>query len=116
MERRKYDRFSVPGAQVVYKLSNGEAGMAPLIDMAKCSARFSAHHFVHLGEEIDLEILIPEKNNITITGNVVRLADPHQEKMTGAVVQFLPFGTLEGYNSFRTYNQLSTLVRQYIRN
>jgi len=114
MERRSNDRFSIPGAQVIYKLSTGETGMTPLVDMAKCSARFSTHHFVTLGDSVNLEILVPEDDNICIRGNVVRLADPHQEKMTGAVVKFLPFGTIDGYNSFRVYDQLSRLVRQYI--
>jgi hypothetical protein len=114
MERRKNDRFKVPGAQIAYTLPHGESSLVPLVDLTKCSAKFQTRHMVELGTAVNLEIVLPENESISLKSRVIRLSDPHNEKMTGAVVLFMPFGTFEEYNSIQSYDQLSHLASTYL--
>jgi len=113
MERRKNDRYHIPDAQIVYKLKTGHTSLVPLVDLTKCSAKFQTRHMVQLGTSVDMEILIPQNKNICLRGKIIRLSDPHNEKMTAAIAQFMPFGTLDNYNSFYSYNQLNKIVDEY---
>lgn len=114
MDRRKSDRFKIPGAQIVYKLPEGETSLVPLIDLTKSSAKFQTHHMIELGTSVELEIIVPETDSISLKSRVIRLADPHSEKMTGAIVMFMPFGTFEEYNPIRAYDQLNQLATSYL--
>jgi hypothetical protein len=114
IERRHTDRLKILGANVVYTLKNGQFGLKPLIDITRSSACLEVDHPINKGEFIELEVIIPGRTKIFIKGTVTRLSDPISERPAYIVVQFLPFGTDERYNSMECYQQLIDMIEQYL--
>jgi hypothetical protein len=112
VDRRHAVRLEVKGAEVFYKLESGQTSYKPLRDITKSSARFDVDHTIKHGDPIELEIIVPGKVNIVVKGKIIRLSDPASEHPSYAVVQFVPFGTDERYNSMLSYNQLSALIEE----
>jgi hypothetical protein len=113
MDRRKNERYRIPGAQIVYKLKNGHISLVPLVDLTRSSAKFQTRHPIQLGTSVDMELLIPEDVNIILRGKVIRLSDPSNEKISTAIAKFMPFRRQEKYNSLYSYNLLNKLVKEY---
>lgn len=118
-ERRQLERFKIPGAQVHYKQRAGFkhakqiSEKKPLIDFTKISVRFKSKHTLQPGALVEMVILIPGKKKIRVKGNVIWSTEATEDREGYAVVQFLPFGTDERYNSMRTHDQLQKLEKEY---
>jgi hypothetical protein len=112
IDRRHAVRLKIEGAEVFYKLQSGQTSFKPLKDITKNSARFEVEHTLNQGTFVELELIIPGRENIPVKGNVIRISDPGMENTSYAVVLFVPFGTDERYNSMQCYEQLSNLVEE----
>jgi hypothetical protein len=115
IERRHIDRFKIPGAEVSYKLPDGSSSRVKLVDITRSGVRFEINNPVIVGEIIELEIIVPQKENIFIKGHVVWTSKPDSENLAYAVVQFLVFGSDERYNSMYCYEQLKELSEEYLQ-
>ena len=115
IERRHLDRFKIPGANVSYKLPDGSSSRVNIVDITRSGVRFEINDPVIIGEIIELKIIVPRKNNIFIKGHVVWTSKPDSENPAYAVVQFLPFGSDERYNSMQSYEQLKELSEEYLQ-
>jgi hypothetical protein len=113
MDRRKNERYHIPGAQIVYKLKNGQISLVPLVELTKSSVKFQTRHPVQIGTTVDMELLMPEDINISLRGKIIRLTDPFNEKMSAVIAKFMPFRRQENYNSLYSYNLLSKIVKAY---
>ena len=113
LDRRHADRYKVPNAKIKYRLSSGTGDITPMNDMAQNSASFQVNHDIKPGEIIELEILIPAKEKITVKATCVRITAQESSNLAFAAVQFLPFSTIERYNSFKSQEQLRTLVEEF---
>jgi hypothetical protein len=113
-DRRHAHRISIPEAMIRYTRKNGQSGEMPLIDLTKSSACFIIEHELKFGEMLELEIIIPNKDQINLKSIVIRISDPAEELVSYAVVQFLAFGTDERYNSLHAYEQLTQLLNEYV--
>ena len=118
-ERRQLERFRIPEARVHYKQHQGfknakeisEEGS--LIDFTKISIRFKSKHTLQSGALVEMVILIPGKKKIHVKGHVIWSTEATENHLGYAVVQFLPFGTDERYNSMRAHDQLQKLEKEY---
>jgi hypothetical protein len=115
IERRYLDRFEVPGAEVVYRFAGGTESRGSLADITKISVRFETDHQFNAGDHIELEIFIPERNSISVRGNVVRIVNASSQAPVSVAVQFLPFGSDERYNTMESYSQLNNLTEEYMQ-
>ena len=113
LDRRHADRYKVPNAKIRYRLSSGTSDITPMKDMAQNSASFQVNHDIKPGDIIELEILIPAKERITVKATCVRITAQESSNLTFAAVQFLPFSTIERYNSFKSQEQLRILVNEF---
>jgi len=115
IERRHLDRFKIPGAEISYILPDGSLSRATLVDITRSSVRFEVKNDIKIDEIIELEIIIPRKEKIVIKGHVVWTSKSGSENPAYVVVQFLPFGSDERYNSMHTYEQLKELSAEYLQ-
>jgi hypothetical protein len=120
-ERRNLIRFKIPGAKVLYRQHKGFEGAKeikaemPMIDITKISVRFETYDLLHPGSLIDLEIIIPKKKkNILVKGHIVWSSEASADQPGYAVVQFLPFGSDERYNTMQARDQLKKLTAEYL--
>jgi hypothetical protein len=113
LDRRHADRYQVPDARIKYRLSSGHGDITPLKDMAQNSASFQVNHEIKPGEVVELEIMIPAKEKILVKATCVRVIEQPSGNLTYAAVQFLPFSTIERYNSFQSQEQLHKLVEEF---
>ena len=113
-DRRHRDRLKILGAEVIYTLKNGQFAIKPLMDLTRSSARFEVEHSIQNKDFIKLEIVVPGKDKIPVKGTVIRLSDPVSEDPAYIVVQFLPFGTDERYNSMESYDLLGELIEEHL--
>ena len=107
IERRHFERLYILGAKVLYKRKNGQAALMPINDLTLSSVSFRMKHPLKLGEHIELDIIVPDKEVINVKGIVTRLEIP-----TYAVAQFFAFGTDERYNSMDSYDQLKKIMNE----
>jgi len=114
-DRRYLDRLEIPGAKVEYIIQNGKTAQTGLINLTKISARFYINHKFKAGEVVELAIKIKDKETIKVKGNVVWTQNVKESefKKANAVVQFLPFGTDERYNTIESYELLAQLEEEY---
>lgn len=109
IERRHFERLSILGAKVLYKRKNGQVALMPINDLTLSSICFRIKHPLKLGEHIELDIIIPNKETISVKGIVSRIEIP-----TYAVAQFFAFGSDERYNSMSSYDQLKKIINEYL--
>jgi hypothetical protein len=109
-DRRHSERLRFVGAQVLYRLENGQISLKPLKDISRSCACFNIENAIEIGGIIELEIIIPGREKIFVKGIVSRLSNPSLEYNPYIVVQFLPFGTDDRYNSLKSYKQLKKLI------
>jgi hypothetical protein len=112
-ERRHADRFRVPGATLRIFQNGNVSENYSVTDMTKSSIRFEITHSILKGEAVKVELNIPEMDSVTLKGYVIWAVDPQVDDNATAVVQFLPFGTDERYNSIECHEHLSRIVDKY---
>jgi hypothetical protein len=113
LDRRHADRYKVPNAKIKYRLSSGTSDITPMKDMAQNSASFQVNHEIKPGDIIELDILIPAREKITVKATCVRITAQENSNLYFAAVQFLPFSTIERYNSFKSQEQLRVLFEEF---
>jgi Tfp pilus assembly protein PilZ len=80
-----------------------------LDNLTKSGICFHTNKNVSTGDTVHLKIDIPGRQKIQIKGRVVWVDDQEPNEHTVGV-QFLPFGTLKGYNSFTAREKLERLI------
>ena len=115
IERRYLDRFEVPDAEVIYRFAGSNESRGSLADITKISVCFETGHAFNNGDHIELEIIIPDKESITVSGHVVRIIEAEANSPIYAAVQFFPFGSDDRYNSMESYTQLNDLTEEYMK-
>jgi len=116
-DRRYLDRLEIPGAKVEYTCENGRTANTGLINLTKISVRFYINHKLKIDELVDLSIQVKDKEIINVKGNVIwtQSAKDNEFKKANAVIQFLPFGTDDRYNTLQSYELLAQLEEEYIQ-
>jgi hypothetical protein len=112
-ERRHADRFAIPGAQMRILRNGMTSEVLQVEDMTKSSIRFQIERSVMPGQEIEIELKVPDMDPLILKGHVIWAIDPQGEEKAKAVIQFLPFGTDERYNTIQTYEQLCVITEKY---
>jgi len=115
IERRYLDRFEVPEAEVTYQSTEGSVLRGSLADITKISVKFEVNDFFKPGDLLHLEIIVPNKDRISVKGHIVRTINKMDGKPAYAAVQFLPFGSDARYNSMESYEQLDALTVEYMQ-
>lgn len=111
LEKRSLDRFKIAGSKVKYNTLDGNSAIGLVIDISKSSIRFEVTIDLEIGQNINLEIIIPTIENIKVKGQVTSFSNAGKAHAAKAVVMFAPFGTDERYNSTASYKQLSELIK-----
>ena len=113
IERRHSVRFAIPNAQVHYATPTGMKGNNLLIDMSKSGVSFLSKHNFPIGEELNLRIELPDNENLSVKGTVLRVGHNDSYAAPFTVVLFYAFGTYEKYNSFMCHEQINQIVEAY---
>jgi len=80
-----------------------------LNDLTKSGMSFQTNKNVSSGDRVFLKIDIPGHQKIQIIGHVVWVSD-QDTNYQNVGVQFLPFGTMRGYNTFGVREKLDSLI------
>ena len=80
-----------------------------LNDLTKSGISFKTSKKISSGDRIHLKIDIPGRQKIQVIGRVVWVSDQDINNHTVGV-QFLPFGTMKGYNTFNAREKLEHLI------
>lgn len=115
LERRYLDRIKIPGAEVEYKSKDGNTTKGELIDLTKISVKFYIDCELNEGDFIEIVIYVEDREEIHVKGNIVwiKIVNENNISRTVGVVQFLPFGSDERYNSLDCYEKLIKLEKDY---
>ena len=108
-ERRKMNRYEVPGAWVIFRYGEGRPRAGVLNDISFSAVCFKSEKSFNPGVSMDMIISLPGKDDINIKGHVIRAAKLSAKDIYYVVVQFLIFGTDPRYNSIYSYKQLKDL-------
>ncbi len=111
-ERRLLERYKIPQAKVSYK-TNGSFIYVALVDISKGSIRFEMNKTIENGTFIEIEIAIPTKQKVNVKGHVIWTKQKEPNRPGFAVVQFLPVGTDERFNSTENINQINDLINEF---
>jgi len=80
-----------------------------LNDLTKSGISFKTTKNISTGDRVYLKIDIPGRQKIQVIGRVVWVSE--EDANDHAVgVQFLPFGTMKGYNTFSAREKLERLI------
>jgi len=112
-DRRHSERFSVAGAKLHFKTHHGDTVESEIADLTNSSVRFKIAHDPISEDIIEVGIDVPGFHLVRIRGRIIWKSDPAQENPAFAVMQFLPFGTDERYNSMGTRNQIKTIIEKH---
>jgi Tfp pilus assembly protein PilZ len=80
-----------------------------LNDLTKSGICFRTNKNITTGDMVHLKIDIPGRQKIQVKGRVVWV-DNRETNEYSVGVQFLPFGTLKGYNTFSAREKLERLI------
>lgn len=112
-ERRLLKRYKVPEAEVSYKASYGAINLVSLVDISKSGVRFEMDNTIENGDFIEIEIAIPTKEKIAIKGHVIWTSETTAKTPGYAVVQFLPVGKDDRFNSEESISQIDDLINAF---
>jgi len=113
-ERRIAKRIVISGAQVNYKLENGETGSSRLENLTKNSACIQLKQRVLSGQSIEIELVIPKKPKVFVKAKIVWvLPRGGYEEGSNIGIQFRPFGKEEKYNAPETEDKLKKIMEEY---
>ncbi len=112
-DRRYSERFSVANAKLHLKTHHGDMVEYTIADMTNSSVRFELGHDLFSEDIIEVGIDVPGFHLVRIRGRIIWKSDPVRENPAFAVMQFLPFGTDERYNSMHTRSQIKTIIEKH---
>jgi Tfp pilus assembly protein PilZ len=115
-ERRYSQRHQFPDSNVLCR-ENIAMGIIkqysepfPLNDLNKSGLGFQTEKEFSYGDKVHLKIEIPGHQKIQLIGEVRWVSEDYQNPHKNVGVQFLPFGTMRGYNSFSSREKLERLI------
>jgi Tfp pilus assembly protein PilZ len=115
-ERRYSQRYQFPDSKVFcqektnFGLFKQYSNPFPLNDLTKSGLCFETDKNLSYGDKLNLKIDIPGQQRIHIIGQIRWSAAQRAGTKYKVGVQFLPFGTLKGYNSFHAREKLYRLI------
>jgi hypothetical protein len=113
LDRRHADRYKVTDGKIKYRLSSGHGDVTSIRDIAQNSASFQINHSLQPGDTLELEIIIPSKDKINLKAICVRILEQAENNLSFAAVQFMPYSTIERFNSLRTQEQMRRLIEEF---
>jgi Tfp pilus assembly protein PilZ len=114
-DRRYSQRFHFDEAKVycqessTFRIFKQFSDPFDLNDLTKSGISFNTNKNISTGDRVHLKIDIPGRQNIQVIGRVVWVSDRNNNAHTVGV-QFLPFGTMKGYNTFSAREKLERLI------
>lgn len=120
LEKRSCKRFSIPDAKVRYwkkgwfSFLSGGSKPTLLRDISKGGLSFECNDGFKPNELVDVELLIPGENALSIRANVKwqRVSDGNYKHNVG--VAFVPFGSSSGSNDMAVLEKLRELDTLYV--
>jgi len=118
-DRRKYNRFNVPGAKVKYiqetgfQDSEGFSGLGKMIDLTLYAVKFETNHELTPGAKIQIWITINDNKIIPLVGNVLWAFSEKNNESKNATVEFSAFANEKGFNSLESKQALEQLSEKY---
>jgi len=115
-ERRYNQRHQFPDSNVFCQESAGLGIFKqfsepfPLIDLTKSGLGFQTNKDLGYGDKVHLKIEIPGYQKIHVIGEIRWVSTIEKSDQKNVGVQFLPFGTMKGYNSFSAREKLESLI------
>ncbi len=115
-ERRYSQRHQFPGSNVFCEESSTlgifKKYSEPLTlnDLNKSGLGFQTDKELVYGDKIHFKIEIPGHKKIQVIGEVRWIAPDNNSVQKNIGIQFLPFGTIKGYNSFSARVKLERLI------
>jgi len=82
----------------------------PLNNLNKSGLGFQTEKDCIFGDKIHLKIEIPGHHKIQVIGEVRWVSENNMSNQKNIGVQFLPFGSMKGYNSFSAREKLERLI------
>jgi hypothetical protein len=114
LDRRHFDRFKIPDLKVVYYINDTPSKKCLVIDISRTSVRFEFTNDLRSNEYLEMEIISPHSETIIIKGRVTKIINQTSKNRPSAIVQFLPFGTNESFNSMKCHKQIKELLDLYL--
>jgi Tfp pilus assembly protein PilZ len=115
-ERRYSRRHHFPDGKVSYEedvalgIFKQYSGRYPLNDLNKSGLCFQTDKNFDYGDKIRLKIEIPGRLKIQVVGEVRWVSTVNTNNSQNVGIQFLPFGTIKGYNTFTAREKLEKLI------
>ena len=115
VEKRKCQRFEVPGTEVVFKKAglfgwlSGFSKPCYLINLSKGGVGFSTDVILKSGQKILIKLLLPHAPPLILLGQVRWQAGSGFGQAMATGVQFMPFGDRRGWNSQKALEVLRRL-------
>ena len=81
-----------------------------LNDLNKSGLGFKTDKSYSYGDTVRLKIDIPGNQKIQVIGEVRWISDNWIDNYRNVGIQFLPFGTMKGYNSFAAREKLEKVI------
>ncbi len=120
-DRRFYERISISGAEVFYRKRrrlywfNGYNGPVTLKDITKSGICFELVKLLDRGVPLTINVAVPGEEVLSVKGNIVWASYNNFEKRAYAGIRFNLFGKGRQHNSFRTYERLEHITRQFTK-
>jgi len=115
-ERRYSQRHQFPDSNVFCQESSAlgifkqYSDPLPLNDLNRSGLGFQTDKLYSYGDKIHLKVEIPGHQKISVIGEVRWVSELGMDSYKKVGIQFLPFGTMKGYNSFSAREKLERLI------
>jgi Tfp pilus assembly protein PilZ len=115
-ERRYSQRHQFPESTVFCRESSAlgifrqYSDPFPLSDLNRSGLGFQTDRAFSFGDKIHLKVEIPGHHKIQVIGEVRWVSEDSMDQYKKVGIQFLPFGTMKGYNSFSAREKLERLI------
>jgi len=115
-DRRYSERFQFPDSKVFcrektnFGIFSQYSNPFPLNDLNKSGLCFETDKQLSYGDKIYLKIEIPGQNKIQVIGQIRWAMEKPGRPPYKVGVQFLPFGTIKGYNTFNAREKLERVI------
>ena len=115
LDRRNQDRFTIPGAKVLYKAKDRSIAVSPLVDISKSSIRFELTKDIAEENNINFELITSPMDKVNLKGKVVWNSYIDSEAKRHVAIQFSPFGTWDDYNTLESFASIIELFNIYCK-
>jgi hypothetical protein len=112
-DRRRARRFQTPDGEVRLYSETGNTTGHNLIDFSYNSARFMAKRTYQPEQELVFDLAASGHDINSLKGYVVRVQNAEEfQNNYFVVIKFLPFSTLDKYNTLENYQILKNLISE----